>query len=173
RLEHDIADEAVADDHVDRALEDVVAFDIAAEVQRAAAQQLGRLFDDLVALDDFFADVQQTDGGIVAVVDRLGQGRAHDGELQQVFGGAVDIGAQVEHGGGPAGLVRDGRGDGRTVDAVQRFEHIARNGHPGAGIAGRDTSVGAAVLDRLGSQPPGGVFLAAQGDLDRVVHGHD
>lgn len=107
------------------------------------------------------------------MIDRLGQGRAHDGELQQVLGRAIDIGAQVEHGRGAPGLVGDGRGNSRTVDAIQRLEHVAGNRHPGAGIARRDAGVGAAVLDRLRRQAHGRVFLAAQRDLDRVVHGDD
>src|SRR5690606_40271331 len=54
-LEGDVADEAIADDDVGRAFVDVVAFDVAVEVQRARAEQFGRLLDGVVALDHFLA----------------------------------------------------------------------------------------------------------------------
>ena len=38
-LEHDVADETVAHHHVHRALVDVVAFDVAVEIEAARAQQ--------------------------------------------------------------------------------------------------------------------------------------
>src|SRR3546814_9139737 len=63
-----VADKAVADDDVDRALEDVVAFHVAVEIQGAAAQKLGGFLDDFVALDDFFADVEQAHGDRKGVV---------------------------------------------------------------------------------------------------------
>jgi hypothetical protein len=63
RLQRDIADEAVADDDVAAALEDVVAFDIAVEVDQPGrsrrAQQLAGLLDRIAALDRLFADVEQ------------------------------------------------------------------------------------------------------------------
>ncbi|MCY1542459.1 hypothetical protein D9M68_782060 [compost metagenome] len=59
------------------------------------------------------------------MVHRLRQRGAHDGELQKVLGRAVHVRAQVQHRGGTAGLVRNGRGDSGTVDAVQRLEHVA------------------------------------------------
>ncbi|MNS39671.1 hypothetical protein D3C72_719610 [compost metagenome] len=124
-LEHDVADKAVADDDVDRALEDVVAFHVAVEIQGAAAQKLGGFLDDFIALDDFFADVEQAHGGVLTMVHRLRQRGAHDGELQKVLGRAVHIRAQVQHRGGAARLVRNGRGDRGAVDAVQRLEHVA------------------------------------------------
>ncbi len=58
-LEGDVADEAVADDHIDGALVDVIPFHVAVEVEAAVAEQLAGLLDDLVALDVLFADVEQ------------------------------------------------------------------------------------------------------------------
>ncbi len=107
------------------------------------------------------------------MVHRLRQRGAHDGELQQVLGRAVHVRAKVQHRGGAARLVRNGRGDRRAVNAVQRLEHITGNGHPGAGVARGNAGVRPPILDGLGSEAHGGVFFAAQGDLDRVVHGDD
>ena len=146
RLQSDIADETVAHHQIGRALEDVVALHIAVEVQlagrRRLAEQLARALDRLVALDRLFADVQQAHRRLGLAVHRRNQGTAHHGELQQMLGGAIDIRAQIEHGGEAARLIgHDGR-DGRAVDAVQRFEQVARHGHQGAGVACRHAGIG-------------------------------
>lgn len=172
-FEHDIADKAVADDHVHRALENIVAFHVATEVEGTGAQQFGGFLDHLIALDDFLADVQQAHGRTIEMIDGLRKRGAHDGELQQMLCRAVDIGPQIEHRGGATGLVGDGGRDRRPVYAVQRLEHITGNRHPGAGIAGRHAGVGPTVLDGLGGQSHGRVFFAAQSHLHGVVHGDD
>src|SRR5690606_8275953 len=117
-LEHHIADEAVANDDVHRTLADVVAFDIAVKVQPAFAEKFRGLLDDFIALDDFFTNVQQAYRGLLAPIERPNQGSAHDGKLQQVFGGAINIGAKIEHRGGAALDIGNGGGDGWTVNAV-------------------------------------------------------
>src|SRR3546814_4636585 len=60
-LQDNITDKTVADYDIDRAFADIVALDVTVEIQAAAAQKLSRLFDDFVALDDFFADIEQAD----------------------------------------------------------------------------------------------------------------
>src|SRR5690606_20760842 len=62
-LEHDIAYKTIANDDINSTLADIVALDVAIKVQTAVAQQFGRLFDDFITLDDFFADVEQAYGG--------------------------------------------------------------------------------------------------------------
>ncbi len=73
-LERHVADEAVAHDDVDLALEDVVAFDVAAEVHVAGsahrAQQFAGTLDGFVALDFFFPDVEQADARVFLAIDR-------------------------------------------------------------------------------------------------------
>src|SRR5690606_12502085 len=154
-LQHDVSDKTVAHDDVDGSLADIVAFDVTVEIQTTASQQLGSLLDDFVTLDDFFTDVEQTDSGTLFAIQYGHQRRTHDGELQEMFGRAVDIGAQVEHGRGSALLVGYGRGDGGTIDTVERFEHIARNRHPCSGITGRHTGVCTIFLDCLNRHPHG------------------
>ncbi len=67
------------------------------EVQTAAAQQLGRLLDRVVALDHFLADVQQADRRALVAFEHARQRRPHHRELQEVVGVAVDVRAEVEH----------------------------------------------------------------------------
>ena len=169
-LQGHVADEAVAHDDVRRALEDVVAFDVAVEVQLAAAQQFGGLLDDVVALDHFLADVQQADRGPLLLLDRLDERGAEDGELEQVIGTAVDVGAEVEHRREPAPLVRDHAGDGRPVDAVERLQDETRDRHQGAGVARADADIRAALLHEVDRHAHRRIALGAQRDGDRVVH---
>jgi hypothetical protein len=81
-------------------------------------------------------------------------------------------GSQSTFVGGLAALVRHGKADGRTVHTGHGLEHIARQGHQGAGISGRDASLGLAFLDQLDRHAHRGILLLAQSDFDRVVHGH-
>ena len=141
RLERDVADEPVAHDDVGRALEDVVAFDIAVEVElplaRGFAQQLAGLLDRLAALDRLFADVQQADARIFPAFDCGDQRAAHHRELQQMLGAAVDIRAQVEHGRVAVAFVRHHRRDRGAVDPFERAQQVTRHRHQRAGVAGR------------------------------------
>src|SRR3546814_6216810 len=68
-FKHYIPDEPIANHHIDRALADIVALDVAVEIQAAGTQQLGRLLDYLVALGDLFADVEQTHRRMIPAVD--------------------------------------------------------------------------------------------------------
>jgi hypothetical protein len=84
----------------------------------------------------------------------------------------------VEHGGVTVALVGHHGGDRRPVDAVERLEQVARNGHQRARVARRDAGLRrghAAVvgLDLRNGDPHRRVLLAPQGHLDRVVHRDD
>ena len=63
----------------------------------ARAQQLARLLHHVVALDLLGADVEQADARARLALHRAHERRAHDGELQQLLGRAVGVGAEVEH----------------------------------------------------------------------------
>src|SRR5471032_2849707 len=174
-LQRDVADETVAYHDVGGALEDVVALDVAVEVERAALvvslQQLAGGLDHFVALDVLGADVQQADGRALDFFHGRDQHRTHDGELVQVMRFAIDVGAQVQHIGRSIFLVRHDAADGRAVDAGHGLEYVARYRHQGAGIAGRDAGLGLAVLDLLDGDAHRRILLAAQGHFERIVHG--
>ena len=89
---------------------------------------------------------------------------------------AVDVGAEVEHGGEAVALVRHHGRDRRPVDAVDGLQHVARHRHQRAGVAGRDAGLGgdgrsACGLDLARSATRSDEsFLRRSADLDRVVH---
>ena len=106
------------------------------------AHELARALDRLAALDDLLADVEQAHAGRGLAVHSRHQGRAHDGELQQVLRRAIDVGTQVEHRGIAALAVGHNRGDGRPVDAVDRLQHVPRHRHQGTRVPGRHAGIG-------------------------------
>jgi len=148
-LERHVADKAVADNDVGRALEDVVAFNVAEEVEIGGAQQLTGLLNDLVALDDFFANVEQTDRWTRLLLDHRHHRRGHLRKLQQVLGLAVGVGTKIQHGRAGTFLVRDGGGNCRAVNAVQRLENVTRHGHQRAGVAGGNARLSGAFLELI------------------------
>ena len=152
-FQRDVANEAVAHHHVGRAAIDVIALHVAAKVQPARAQQLARPLDHLVALDHFLAHVQQPDGGPLGTLQRGHQSAPEDRELQQLFGRAVHVGAQVQYRGGPRLLIRQQVRDRRPVDTLDRLQNEARNRHQCPGIAGAHARIGLTVLDQLQRDP--------------------
>ena len=65
------------------------------------------------------------------------------------------------------------RRDRRPVDARQRFQHEARDGHQRTGVAGRDAGVGRAVLHQVDGDAERRVLLLAQRVGGRLVHVDD
>jgi hypothetical protein len=63
-------------------------------------------------------------------------------------------------------------GNGRTIDAIQRLEHVAGNCHQGPGIARRHRRRRRSVLDLLDGNAHGRILFAAQSNLKGIVHGH-
>ena len=153
-LKHHIADKAVANNHIDRALKHVVAFHIAMKADFAAcvgrAQQFSRHLYERRALDVFVADVEQADGGIFAVFNGRDQGRTHHGELVEILRIALDICTQIEHVGCAVFLVRQRRAQRRAVYTGQGFDHVMGGGKPGTGVASAHRGVGAALFDKGG-----------------------
>ena len=141
------------------------------KLRLARAQQFRGALDDVVALDHFFADVEQAHRGPLLLLERSNQRDAENRELKQVFRGAVDIGPEVEHRGHAAGAIGNHGRDRRAVDAVERLQHEARNGHQCPGVTGADGDVGAALLDQVHGQAHRRIALAAQGLRRRIVHG--
>ena len=148
----DVPHEPVTHDDVGGALVYVVTLDVAEEVQAAAAQQFGRTLHQVVALDVLDADVEQADRRRFIVLERGNQARAHDPELEEVFGSAIDVGAQVQH----IGAATHGwkhAADGRAVYAGKGLEHEPGHGHQRTGVAGADAGVRLARLHQIHRHP--------------------
>lgn len=172
-FERDVAREAVGHHDIDRAGADVVALDEALELNRQVrvAQHLGGELDVLVALHLFGANVQQGHQRRLHAEHDAGEGRAHDGEIDEMTRLGADIGADIEN----DGLAAHGgpqRGDSRALDAVERTELELGHGHERAGVAGRDGGGGLAILHGLDRPPHGRLAATAQRLAGLVVHAH-
>ena len=135
-LQRDVAGEAVADDDVGVAVEQVAGLDVADERQAAGLERAERLAGQLIALQRFLADRQQADPRRRPPERDLGVGAAHRRELAQVRRLAVDGGADVEEH-RLAARGRDRHGQRRPIDARQQAEagdggDDGRAGVPGA-----------------------------------------
>ena len=80
-LEDDIAGETVAKDDFDRILEEVVALDVAAEVESARPEEFKNFFGELAALGIFAADRHQSDGRVLVAENVAREDGSHDGVL--------------------------------------------------------------------------------------------
>src|SRR5437868_12032622 len=84
-LERDVPGEAVGDDDVGRAAEDVAALAVATEVEVARGEELMRLERELVALLRLLADGEQAHFQVGHAEDLLGEDGAHGRELDEVL----------------------------------------------------------------------------------------
>ena len=100
-LERDVAREAVGDEDVGGALEDVAALGVAAEVEVGRGQQRVRLERELVPLLRLLADREKPHLGPRDAEDLLREDRAHRRELEQVLGAAVGVRTSVDQDGRP------------------------------------------------------------------------
>ena len=92
QLEHHVPGEAVADDDVRGAEQEVAALRVAAEVQPVCGgQQLVSLERELVPLLGLLADREQAHLGPGHVEHLLGEDGPHVGELEQVLGAGIRV----------------------------------------------------------------------------------
>ena len=94
-LEEDVADEAIADDHVGLISEDVGAFDVADEVESAFPEDGVGFLDLTVALALLLADAEEADGGVRDAEEFADEDAAHDGEAEELLRAAVDVAADI------------------------------------------------------------------------------
>ncbi len=171
-LDHHVAEDRVADHHVGQVTRQVLALDVALESEAGGVEQFRRALDPGVALALLLTDRQQRHAWVGDAQDALGEDGPHPGELGQVLGGRIGIGADVEQDHRSRGGHHLDR-ERRPVHAGQSPEPQHGRRHPGAGVAGGDDRVGFATPDELHRDEDGRVLLLAQGERGMLVHGDD
>lgn len=172
-FEQDIAGEAVCDDDVWGLVPEVVAFNIADEIEASGfAQELAGFFDQSIAFFLLGAVRHEADSGIGAIEHVACVSRAHDGVLQEVEGLAVGVGTGVdEH--PVSGEGGHHGGDSGALDVREGAQFDEGSGDGRAGVACTDDGVSATFFDEVHSAGDGAVFLFAHGIQAGITHVHD
>ena len=87
------------------------------------------MLDGFIAFDGFFTNIEQTNAGMLFILQDRCQSRAHHGELQQVLCPAIDIGAKIQNSGCTTFGVGQLRSNGWSVNAINGFEQITCYSH--------------------------------------------
>ena len=95
-LDHDVAQDGVADDHVGEVVGQVLALDVALEPQVRGVEELGGPLDPRIALALLLADREQGDPRRGDAEHALREDGAHPRVLHEVLRGRVGVGADVE-----------------------------------------------------------------------------
>ena len=149
-FEYDVAHKAVGNHDVYFIAVYLVGFDVADEIDGALLEQLKGLLNGFGAFDVFRADVEQADfGGVVAGIQGTVEFVAHDGELVELLGGAVDVCAEVKHQGELVVFSGEKFGNGGAVYMGQGFEHEAGGCHQRACVACGNGGLGVALFHLL------------------------
>src|SRR5262249_11479729 len=96
-LHQHVSDETVADHHVDQPTRNILAFDVAGEVDSSLAQERVRLLHELAAFGVFLAITQQTDDRTGISQDESRVAVTHYPKLIQMLGTAVGVRPDVEN----------------------------------------------------------------------------
>src|ERR1017187_5055291 len=170
-FQRDVADEAVADHHVDVAGIDVAAFDIADEVEVEVLKHGRGCVGELIAFVFLLADGEQSDARIGTVQDVARINFGHNRELAQHARRAIDVGADIHQ--------NHGRAFGGGEDADQSGALHARDhtldyfggGHDGAGVARGHEALRDAIANQARGDAEGAVAFGAEGLGGAVLHG--
>ena len=95
---------------------------------------------------------------------------AHQAELLQHLGFAIDIGADIDHNDRSAFVGGKHAGERGTIDAGHFAEHHLGDGHAGAGVAGGEEAVGLARSDQARADVHRAFLLAARRFRGVIVH---
>src|SRR5208283_1779619 len=155
-FQRDVADEAVAHQHIGLAVVQIAPFDVAHEVHGQLFDQLVRFAREFVALALFFADGEQPDTRIIGAGKSAGENSAevhvaHDGELLQILRLGIDVRTDVNKNGG--GALGGGKNGGKrgTVHAGDGAQNHLCGGHRRARVAGGYETGGLAVAHQAKS----------------------
>ncbi len=166
-LQCHVSREAVGDDHVEVALEEVPALAVALEAQRRALQRRSRRPGHGRSLRGLLAVRQHRHPGSGNALDAAAVDLAHEGELHEMHRPAVHVGSNVDQHRGPLHR-RQHREDGRPLDRPGAAENEHGPRHDGAAVAGAHHPRRLAALHELEAGADGVLLLAAH-RLSRVV----
>ena len=178
-LEHDVADEAVAQHHIEIAFKQVAAFDIADEMNaRRLFEQLEGLLGECRALFLLLAVGHQPHLRVGDAQHVAREGGAHHRVGHEMLGLGIGVRPGVQNVAKPV-LVGNGRRDARAVHSGKGAQFQRGGGHGGTGVAGGNESLGLAFLhhvhrdvDRRLLLAPHG-FRAGLGHADGLGRVHD
>src|SRR6202140_596757 len=170
-LDQDVAAEAVRDDDIGLAFEDVLAFDVADEIDpfELAEQWFGRLHQ-LVALAGLLAVAEQRHPRRLDTHQPVGVDAPHQRVLGEMLGLGVGVGANVQQ---KAVLSRRGRNDGAdrgAIDAGNPVKSKERGGHHRAAVPCADEAAGPSVLDHRAGPDNRRVLLSSDCLRRMLVH---
>ncbi len=132
-----------------------------------------RFLHDFVTLGFFFADVEQADARLVDGEHVAGDDRTHGGELGELDGRGLGVGAQVEHVRVTAIARGHRRHDGRAFHRGHGLQHEMRHRRERAGVAGTDHAARAAFLHEIDGDAHGGILALADGFAGMLRHADD
>ena len=169
-LQDDVANEAVANDHIHAVPKQIVAFDVADEVQVQQLAELERFERQFVAFGVLGADAQNADPGILVAEDLARVNAAHDGVMGQVQGLALDVGAGIQQ---DEFMIRRGndRGNAAPVNAGNPAQLESRGGEDAAGIAEGNHRIDLAFMHQLDRAGNRAILLLPQRGGGFVGHG--
>src|SRR5205085_1805602 len=167
-LEADVSGEAVADDDVRRALEQLAALDIPAEAELARREERVRLERELVSLLGLLADREQAHVRLRDPEESLREDRAHVAELEQLVGPRVGVRARVEEDGGTASR-RNGHRDRGAMDTADPADLDQAGGEHRARVP-RGDDRGRTRPHEPARDDEGALGLRAHGVRRLVVH---
>src|SRR5438270_1412794 len=160
-FEDDVADEAIADDDVERptvagAGGKISTLNVAVKIEPGFLEEHMRLLHDGVSLLRLLSDRKESDRRVGATEDALSVNCAKPGKLEQLLAGAVDVGTRINDDHRICGG-RENRGDCRTCETRLQLEQHRRRCHLCPGIPRRNERVGPAFR------------LQAEADYHRAV----
>ena len=170
-LEHDVSGESVGDRDITAAEHDVIALDVADEVDASLVSRLLEhrigLLAQRVTLGVLRAVVDQADARICHTDNLLHVEASHKRKLKQILRRALDVGARVDE----QDLAGLGREQGRqcgSADAADALDNQRRARQLCTGVSSGYQCVALAVRKHAECDRHGGILLAAQ-DTGRIV----
>src|SRR6266567_8743506 len=150
---------------------DIPTLDISNEINREGFQKRRYRAGQLVALVFLLADGEEADTRFGFAENDPRIDLAHDGELREHLGAAIDIGAYIHDDDGRAFEGRESGGQRGTVDTPDHALHHLGGRHDGAGVSGRHHALGDTLANKPGGDANGTVAFGADGAGSAIVHG--